>query len=180
MIHSFEQRLLERRRVQQLQIKVFLISSLANLVFLNLSCILTSILATPRLSFVDSIYYWFQTITTIGYGDVYPHFSDEASLKLHFITSLVVIISTLGLGLTASLIASVVKYLQSLKAKKLRVMLSSLSRRTKKSDKNSSRETISTTSTTNMTTMFSSNQENLGERSREKQNQTCSAFSLKQ
>ena len=134
LIRKLERKLLKRRKVNHLEIKVFLMSCLFSNVFLHLSCALISTLATPKLSYIDSMYFMFQTITTIGYGDVYPHYGDPQSIKSYAITLIVGYLSLLGLALLAAVIASMVKYLESLKAKKLRAVLSSLSKGNKNSD----------------------------------------------
>ena len=134
LIRKLERKLLKRRQVHHLEIKVFLMSCLFNTVFLHVPCALMSTLATPKLSYIDSMYFMFQTITTIGYGDIYPHFSDQRSVKSYVIIGIVDALSLLGLALVAAVIAAMVKYLEALKAKKLQAVLSSLTKRNKNSD----------------------------------------------
>ena len=166
LIHRVEYKLLKRRRVHKLPVKVFFLSSLANVVFLNLSCILISVLLTPKLSYIDSMYYWFQTVTTIGYGDVYPDYIEQGSIRSVLLTAITGILFLFGIGLTSSLVAAIVKYLDSLKAKQLRVALSSFSIRKKKMDKYCSGEVIDDI---NMTTACLDNSERLRSECTEKQ-----------
>ena len=142
LIRKLEGKLLKRSKVNHLEIKVFITSFLLHTVVLHLACALMSTLATPKLSYVDTMYFMFQTVTTIGYGDVYPHFSDHWSIKSRAIFWIVQALSLLGLALSAAIITAMVKYLESLKAKKLKAALSSLSTRNKNSERNRSNKII--------------------------------------
>lgn len=55
-----------------------------------------------NLTMIDSTYYWFQTLTTIGYGDVYPVAEHNDVMETFLRISCV-----FGLGMTASMISSI-------------------------------------------------------------------------
>ena len=68
---------------------------------------------------IDSTYYWFQTLTTIGYGDVYPNAEHDDLMQ--FITKL---LHVFGLGIIASLITAAVKLVTEINGKKIGRVLS--------------------------------------------------------
>ena len=93
-----------RDRVQKMGQKRMLTSILLLIVY---TAVLSYIFSSPQignLTTVDSVYLVFQSLSTIGYGDIsYKHELDALQVTLLIATS------SFGIGLTASVITSIVE-----------------------------------------------------------------------
>ena len=118
MIKYLEMRLFKTKRVKNLHGKALSISLVMFLAFFFAIVFFNTLDNHGNLSVIDSTYYWFQTLTTIGYGDVYPitEHNDvtEAFLKVSYM---------FGLGMTASLISSASTFLHDINKKKINKLI---------------------------------------------------------
>lgn len=118
MIRLLEMRLFKTKRVKHLHGKTLLISLAMFLVFFFSIVLFNTLDNHGNLSVIDSTYYWFQTLTTIGYGDVYP------IIKHNDVTETFLKISYMfGLGMTASLISSASTFLHDINKKKINKLI---------------------------------------------------------
>ena len=119
LIKLLEMKLLKRQHVKYLHAKTLTISIVLFLAFFFSLVYFNTLHDHGNLTLIDSTYYWFQTLTTIGYGDVYP-MSDhndvtETILRISFM---------FGLGMMASLISSISKFFHEINKKKVTKLLS--------------------------------------------------------
>ncbi len=124
IIHIVEIKWLKRKSVRWMTRK-----TLAALVVLLITYLfIVSFVSTQRncgdLRLIDSVYFWFQTLTTIGYGDVYPQYphNDFAEMALR-------VTFAFGMGIAASIISALAALVHEINGKKVLRALS-FSRRT--------------------------------------------------
>ena len=129
----FEKKLFKKTRTKHLDGKTLFLSFLIFILFFISLVYFNTLDNHGNLSVIDSTYYWFQTLTTIGYGDVYPEFEHN-----DFTETLLRISYMFGLGMVASLISSISTFLHDINqrnANKL-VLLTRKRRRSWKLDNN--------------------------------------------
>ena len=105
---------LKRQRVDHATRKSLFTQLLLLVIFVFISSFVSTTKGHGGLSGIDSVYYWFQTLTTIGYGDVIPIMPHndltELAKKVIFV---------FGMGITASLISSIAAIVPQLNSRRL-------------------------------------------------------------
>lgn len=119
LICFIETKCLKRQDPRGLTAKTFFAMTLVFVVFFFSVSYVNTVKKYGNLTMIDSTYYWFQTLTTIGYGDVYPNAEHDDLMQ--FITKL---LHVFGLGIIASLITAAVKLVTEINGKKIGRVLS--------------------------------------------------------
>ena len=99
LVTTFEQRLLRRSHVRQVELKVALVT-----IFLTLFILLPLLSLIVKVrhanwTYIDSFYFTFITLSTIGFGDLLPHFDNDADYVL-------VLLAFVGLAFVSSIFFS--------------------------------------------------------------------------
>ena len=124
---------LQKVEVSKMPQKRFGFTLLLALLALIIGGFLVRHLTKDAWSYIDSFYYTFQVLTTIGYGDIYLKESNLGTATFIF----VLLTASFGMGVTASLITSITTLIQTAKAGK-RIRRISISRSKWKIPKKSS------------------------------------------
>ena len=101
-VKLIEIKVLKRSNIKRLDTKTFLVLALIFIGFFTAVAFFNTLESQGGLSALDSCYFWFQTLTTIGYGDVYPEAAHNDWIK-----TILRVMQIFGLGITASLISSI-------------------------------------------------------------------------
>ena len=109
----------QKRHVKYLHGKTVFISFLLFLAFFFTLAYWNTLHDNGSLSLIDSSYYWFQTLTTIGYGDVYPQAEHN-----DLVENILRVSQMFGLGMTASFISSISRFFHEIDQNKVRKLLS--------------------------------------------------------
>ena len=117
-IKFVEIKLFKTKRVNHLNGKTLSISFVIFLLYFFSLVYFNTLIDHGNLSVIDSSYYWFQTLTTIGYGDVYP------VAEHNDVTETILRVSYMfGLGMTASLISSTSTFLHDINQKNVNKLI---------------------------------------------------------
>ena len=106
-----ETKLLKRKEIKKRSVKRLITSIIITTTVWLLGAVYLKA-QTDNIQFIDCIYYIFQILTTIGYGDIYFETSFTA-----YELGPVTIAATFAMGITASLVSSLVSLIQQANAK---------------------------------------------------------------
>eukprot|EP00794_Sanderia_malayensis_P013843 gene13843-15289_t len=114
-----EKRLLKRKTVRNVTSKTLATLVILLIVYLCIVSYINTREDEGNLRAIDSVYYWFQTLTTIGYGDVQPVYTHN-----DFIELIMRVIFAFGMGITASIISALARLVNKFNGKRMRKILS--------------------------------------------------------
>ena len=120
ILFKVESNLLGRAQVRNIKVKVFILACIILLLILVFSALVTTYV--DDLTFLEGIYMWCCSYTTIGFGDYVPYkdfgpgmASTKNPALYYFLTGLSSILFVLGLATTAGTLNAVVDALDELR-----------------------------------------------------------------
>ena len=116
LVTKFESKLFKRAHPEKVETKSAVILFFLMVIFIVANGRLVMI--TQGWTFVESVYFWFVTLTTIGFGDYVPEkrkFHSEQRTRKGFFHMLMTIYAMIGLCVVSSVINSVMAAMEELK-----------------------------------------------------------------
>ena len=115
VIESTEARFFNQKRVRHKQLKVLIITLIILIIVVTAATYMTSQSDLDNFSRIDSVYFWFCTLSTIGYGDFTFHLNkyvENQPILLLYIA----FTCLFGLGLIATIVSSFIQIMVDTKA----------------------------------------------------------------